>query len=346
MKKSLLIILPVLMLMTLSSCEKEGPVCQEGQEDVQFSISLENTGTKATNYTTEFQAERTVNSVHFYVFDSKGRLEAEFDGSKTSAVTKRVSTGSKTVWAIANISASRFSSCRTLSDFESKEVSFADFTTTNYPMSGKKSVTISTGSNTVTVAVERFVSRICIAQVTNMLEGALDSDDLEVTNIFLENVVGNCKVTGAAASSLQWYNQCGRRDSNHSYLISMKSDASYPDFTFDGGSWTTVGWGSTEDFYSCLYMFPNSSTSTVCGWSGTFSPRYTRAVIEVCIRDEYYYYPINIVGAKRNFAYTIYLTITHLGSLDPDTFNWARMQDVSITVGGFDDFDEDFEITY
>ena len=123
-------------------------------------------------------------------------------------------------------------------------------------------------------------------------------------------------------------------------------DCSYQEFTY-GDTYDTILYQdeSFEDSF-CLYFFPNPATSDVNGWSSSFSQRYTRIVTAIEIDGETYYYPVNIVGTLRNHAYTLYLTITHLGSKDPDTFQFVEVQDVTITVGGFDEFDDDFEITF
>ena len=331
----------------LFSCEKPGPMEEGLTGEVILSVDLGPEATKAGNYTTELASERAVQSVEYFLFDSQGRLEAMISTTGTSSVRTTVRTGSKTVWAVVNLPSSRFSDVKTLSQFEAKEVSFADFGASRFPMSGKKAgVSVSTGAVSVSIPVERFVSRICVAQVTNRLNGSLSGETINITNIFLENVVGNSRVTGTTPSSLLWYNQCGRKSTDRSKFIASPSDADYPAFTFDGSSGATVGYGSTSDLYSCLYMFPNSATGTACGWTGTFTPRYTRIVIEASILGERYYYPLNLADVRRNNAYTLYLTITHPGSRDPDTFDFVTDQDVVITIGGFDDFDDDFVITY
>lgn len=346
MRKYSLITL-VSMLSVLLSCEKmePGAIGTEGQ--ICLSVTLNEPATKAGNYITDMSHERAVNSVSYYIFNSGGKLEAIFSSGSAAALTRSVSTGAKTVWAVVNIPDSRFSGCTTLSAFEAKEVSFSDMGSSSFPMAGKKSVTVTAGTVSAAVTVERFVSRLCFAEITNALTGKFSRSSMILKSVFVSNIAGNCKVTGSAPSSRLWYNKFGRKDGGgQSAIISSDSDASFARFTFSDLYDEVVTHGSTFEDGSCLYFFPNPATSDVNGWSSSFSQRYTRIVTAIEIDGETYYYPVNIVGTLRNHAYTLYLTITHLGSKDPDTFQFVEVQDVTITVGGFDEFDDDFEITF
>ena len=318
------------------------------QEDgcrVELTIDL-GTATRASNYTTELPAESSVRSVAYYVFDSQGRLEATASSSGLSAVTVSVRTGSKTVWAAVNIPASRFSGVTTLQDFESKEVSFRDFSADLFPMAGRKAVTIGNGGVSLSIPVERFVSRICVAEVRNRLAGSLAGKSMTVRSCYLTNVPGNSRITGAAPASQLWYNRFGRRDGGgEADIISSASDASFSGFTF-AGIGSTVQSGRSVTPLAFLYFFPNPATSDATGWASTFTPRYTRIVTVIEIDGKTYYYPVSITGNVRNHAYTLYLTVTHLGTHDPDNFEYDTTQDVTIDIGGFDDFGDDFEIIY
>ena len=337
-------LLPVALLAL--SCAKPEPIEVDTLGQVCISIDL-GADTKASNYTTEWNNEKTVHSVGYYIFDSQGRLEAVWNASSAAAVSGRVTSGTKTVWAVVNIPASRFSDVRTLPQFEAKEVSFADMSTSSFPMSGKKSVYVGTGNVTTSIPVERFVARLCVAKITNGLSGAHANADVFLRSVFLSNVLGNARVDGGTASSYLWYNKCARMSGGGSgALIQDEQDSDLSDFLFYDLGYEYLEQGDSSEPYCCMYMFPNPITTDVNGWANPFTLRLTRVVAAIEIDGECYYYPVNLKGIKRNNAYTLYLTVTHLGSKDPDTFDFVTDQDVVITIGGFDDFDDDFVITY
>ena len=339
----LLIMMPLLLVL---ACEKPEPMTIESEGQLCLSVDLGG-GTKADNYTTEWNNEKTVHSVGYYIFDSQGRLESVWSASSAAAVSCKATKGTKTVWAVVNIPSSRFSDVRTLAQFEAKELSFADMSTSSFPMAGKKSLYVGTGNVSTSISVERYVARICVAEVRNEMSGIYEGEDIEIIGAFLENAAGNCRITGEAAATPKWYNMCGRVDGDESdAVITDITDASYAEFTFFDFGDEYVPWDDYSSPYAGLYCFPNSTSTDRTGWSDPFTPRYTRVVLVTYILGDLYYYPVSIPQIQRNHAYTLYLTITHLGSRDPDTFDFVTEQDVVITVGGFDDFDDSFEITY
>ncbi len=343
--RTIFLLLPSLLL---CSCIKEELLEVESTGQVCITIDLgDGNSTKAANYTTEWAAERNVNSVGYYIFDTQGRLEDVWNVSGGSTVSGKVRKGTKTIWAVVNIPASRFADVRTLSQFEAKEVSFSDMTPSSFPMSGKKSVYVGTGNVTTSIPVERFVARLCVAEITNGLRGAHENADVYLRSVYLSNVPGNSRVDGGTPASFQWFNKCARVSGGGSgAFIQDEQDSDLSSFLFYDMGYEYLEPDCSSEPYCGMYMFPNPTTNDVNGWSSPFTPRYTRFVAAIEIDGECYYYPVSLPGIKRNHAYTLYLTITHLGSRDPDTFDFVTEQDVVITIGGFDDFDDDFVITY
>ena len=68
-----------------------------------------------------------------------------------------------------------------------------------------------------------------------------------------------------------------------------------------------------------FYTFPNSTSADATGWTDPFTPRKARMVVTATIDGTKYYYPVTVSNPERNKAYTVELTITGLGSTDPDT---------------------------
>ena len=76
----------------------------------------------------------------------------------------------------------------------------------------------------------------------------------------------------------------------------------------------------------------NNSTSEGNGWSNTFSARKTRLVVTATIGGTKYYYPVSISNPQRNTAHTVELTITGLGSTDPDILVQKGAITATVTV--------------
>lgn len=338
-------------LAAMAACSKEElpmNITPDGvSAEVSFSVRDSGPQTKSGGFTDVYSFEKTVNTVSYFIFDDHGRLELAVTRENTSSFTERILVGEKTIYAIVNIDASKFSGISTLSAFESLETSFSDMSRDAFSMSGKVTRTITEGQNSVVVPVERYVARIHVAEIRNSLSGNLEGEDIEIRNIYVTNVVGNCLVNGSFPSVPVWYNRFGRADgaSSATAYINCYDDSELGILAVSEEGYYLC-WDDTYEACTPLYFFPNNATSDVNGWSSSFSKRYTRVVVEAYIRDELYFYPVSIIGAKRNHSYTLYLDITRAGSKDPDTFIWSEIQDVAFTIGGFDEWDDDFVITY
>jgi hypothetical protein len=186
-------------------------------------------------------------------------------------------------------------------------------------MAGSTTCTVSSSTTTAIITVNRFVSRVALAKVTNSLPDSYGS--LTVNNVTLTNVVGNQNLAGAATPST-WYNKMGRKDgaTASSQIIDGSSYlASCPTLTFKSISSSVANGSSlTPSTPYLLYCYPNSTTTDATGWASSFTARKTRLVVTATISGTKYYYPVVIDTPQRNTAYTVELTITGLGSTDPD----------------------------
>jgi hypothetical protein len=137
----------------------------------------------------------------------------------------------------------------------------------------------------------------------------------------LINVAGNQNLECTAAIS-KWYNKMGRKDgaTSSSQIIDGTTNlASHPSLTFMSVSKTVANGSSLAPATPYLfYTYQNNCTAEGSGWASTFSARKTRLVVTATIGGTKYYYPISIDSPTRNTAYTVELTITGLGSSDPD----------------------------
>lgn len=66
-----------------------------------------------------------------------------------------------------------------------------------------------------------------------------------------------------------------------------------------------------------FYGYPNPVATDAN--AGSWTPRKTRLVVEATLGGEVCYYPVTLDKMQRNTEYIINLTVTRLGSPDPDT---------------------------
>ena len=203
-------------------------------------------------------------------------------------------------------------------------------------MAGSTSCNVTTSSQNVNVTVRRFVSRVALQKVNNALPASYGA--MTINNVTLINVVGNQNLAGAATAST-WYNKMGRKDGSttSSHIIDGSTYlASHPTLTFKSvESSVANGVSHTPSTPYLFYTFPNSTITDVCGWVSPFTARKTRLVVAATISGKKYYYPVVIDTPIRNYAYTVELTITGLGSTDPDKPVSKGAINASVTVEGW-----------
>ena len=323
MKKGIFIMAAIAAIACSCEPEKDCLPCQE-EKTATLNVSLDfedDNHTKATSYVTSQTYETTVNNVQVLVFDSTGALNAYVDADKSvTGITINTTAGSKTVWAVVN--GPDLSSVTTVSGLSAMAIDLGDNSTTasaGFVMAGSTTCTVSSSTATASISVRRFVSRVALAKVSNSLPDSYGS--LTVNSVALINVVGNQNLAGAATPST-WYNKMGRKDgaTASSQIIDGSSYlASCPTLTFRSISSSVANGSSlTPSTPYLLYCYPNSTSTDAEGWSSSFTARKTRLVVTATISGTKYYYPIVIDAPTRNTAYTVELTITGLGSTDPD----------------------------
>lgn len=340
MKKTLLLMAAVAAM--VCSCDKDGDCvpCQKEEEQEQkaalrVSLNLEgDPQTRATNYVTAQAYETAVNDVQIFVFDSKGALATYLDAdTKTSDITINTIYGQKTVYAVVN--GPDLSGITTQDALEHTAVDLgANSTTTSkgFVMVGSNACNVSGTTATVSISVKRLVARVALQKITNALPDSYGS--LTVNNVMLINVAGNQNLECTASIST-WYNKMGRKDgATATQIIDGTTNlASHPTLTFMSVGKSVANGGSLAPATPYLfYTYQNNSTSEGNGWSNTFSARKTRLVVIATIGGTKYYYPVSISNPQRNTAHTVELTITGLGSTDPDILVQKGAITATVTV--------------
>ena len=333
----------------LAACSKEqtlAPVTpsEEGTGQITFTVAGDEPAeTRAvTAYTTAQTDESQVKKVQVFVFGSDGAIN--FYQNLGTATSGSISTtaGTKTVWAVVN--GPDLSTIGTLSALQATAVDLSANSTTastGFVMAGSSTVSVSNGSTaSCAITVSRLVSRVALSTVVNKLPESYGA--ITIDRVFLCNVVGNQNLAGNAAVST-WYNKNGRADEstrNTAHIIDGSTyKASCETLTYKGVS-QSVANGATlnkEENPYLFYAFPNSSTTAPSGFQSTFAAQRSVLTVVATISGKTYYYPVVLDNAtlERNKSYTVGLTITGLGSDDPNKTVEKGNLTASITVSGW-----------
>ena len=322
MKKGFFIMAAIAAIACACEPEQDCLPCQEKTATLNVSLDFEDgTPTKASSYVTSQTYETAVNNVQVLVFDSTGSLNAYVDADNSVAgITVNTTAGSKTVWAVVN--GPDLSSVTSLSALQSTAVDLSANSTNSsegFVMAGSTTCTVSSSTATAIISAKRLVSRVALQKISNALPASYGS--ITINNVTLINVVGNQNLNGSASIST-WYNKMGRKDGATSSLQIIDGStylASCPTLTFKSvGSSVANGSSLTPSTPYLFYTYPNSTTLDANGYVSSFTARKTRLVVTATISGTKYYYPVVIDTPERNTAYTVELTITGLGSSDPD----------------------------
>lgn len=328
------------LAMAAISCTKETPITKETEMKTALTVRLdmpESTQTKAVAaYTTSQPYESKVNTAQVFVFDLDGALNGYVNSTSTS-VNLSVTSGQKTVYAVAN--GPDLSSVKSLDELRQKAVGLEDNSidaSLGFVMTGENDCEVSGSSATCAVTVKRLVSRVALVSVKNSLPSSYG--DIQIERVWISNVVGNQNLDGSAEPSV-WYNKEGRADEasrNAQHIINGSTyKASNESLTY-----TEVGESLANNAVyepsipHLFYGYPNSSTTAPDGFNDPFEAQRTVLVVAATVGNKLYYYPVVLDDAVlvRNTAYTVGLTITGLGSDDPNKPVSKGGLDVNISV--------------
>ena len=343
MKKTVSLLLAATTLLAACNKQEQMPLPEtQTYGTIQLSIDADSgLQTKAVEaYTTAQTYESQVNKVQVFVFGSDGKINyyKNLGTSLTGSIT--TSSGSKTVYAVVN--GPDLSTVGTLSELEAKAVDLSANSTTastGFVMTGKATCTVSGTDVDCAVTVSRLVSRVVLKSVVNGLPSSYG--ELRVERVYLSNVVGNQNLAGTASPST-WYNREGRKDESplvESHIIDGSTyRASCEDLTYRSvGQQVAVGGTLEPSVPYLLYSFPNAATAAPSGFSAGFTPQRSVLVVAATVKGETYYYPVVLDAStlERNTSYTVGLTVTSLGSKDPNEPVDKGSAAVTVTVDGW-----------
>jgi len=338
--KNLLLSLPVWMLLAgMLSCSVQ-PV---PGGDSTLNINWADVPTKGA----ATSAEKTVNTLRFYIFDAHGMLEtahactaAELSGRQADI---RVKYGSKTIFAVANLGGTPLNAadgCATLTELEAVTIGLLDNATSAFIMTAKGTASVSSASGaSCSLNLARPVAKISLGTVTNNLPSPYGS--IKVRHAFLCNVVGNQNLAGTAAPAT-WYNQNGTDAANGGKKATIGQGghtAQASTFTWKSyGSGQSIAAGGSYNFASgtVFYAMPNTiqTVPSTSAYTASFTPTCTVLMLVVEVKGVLYYYPVALSQQLRmNTDNLVNIKLIGLGNtLEDGPFNKIGRSDLAVDV--------------
>ena len=312
------------------ACTKENPSEQAPHQTQMATLQVNVSDVVTTRATSVKDSQIGVGEgdIQVLVFNSDGNLVAfGKNNASSSNLTISLPTGVVKCYAVVN-SSEDLSSVSKESVLLQKSSYLKNNATSKMEMIGSATKTVSTGVNSVTIAVKRFAAKVQIDKITPAFTSpAHKAMEFKLTGIYLINVNGLCPYSQASTASTDnglWYNRQKYVSGECNSLISDRFDSPV---TLQLSADTVTPY--TTSHYLYCYPNPTATDSSADSWSH----RYTRLVVETTLADKTYYYPINIPTPAANTLYQITnMKITGLGSDSPDKLVEKGTISVSITV--------------
>lgn len=350
----------------------------EPSSPAQVSISLRSNATKADPQATE--AENKVNRVDAFVFNNDGTLDGyanvltptniKDNGETPTDIVVKATTGAgKRFVVIVNAAGSgdpnftddQMENVAKLSDLEAAARTFylRNNKKDGFQMYGYNEGNLSSGKNSVSIDMNRAVSRVKIDKITRQFSiPSLAGQTMTIEKIYISNVVGSVSNTDGSheyfktfnsKSDDTWFNKYARETdhTNHPYdgYIDITNDVNVKDLTSKTIGSEIANGSSDETGYS-FYVMPNNvmpaypdnlPTDPAKTWldyeqalqgpnywvgndNNAWKPELTKLVIETKLAGKTYYYAIPLV--KRE-SYPEGKIIGGIGS--NETFNFSEI---------------------
>ena len=271
----------------------------QGRADGFFEVSL-SINAPHTKSSSAGQEEQ-VNNIQVYVFDADNgnRLETFFYG-KSIKPTLRLSRGNKMFKVLVNSKADS-SKVNVLQDLQSALSDFSDNTSSNFVMSGEKSVSIP-ATTSVEISVSRLVAKVILSKITaNFTAPVYACQTFRVDSVYLTNVAQKCQFFGQYTPA-SWGKGYALTGDSVNHIVSGK--------VYSAGH--------------TFYAYPN----------GTTTP--TRLVIKATLGNTTYYYPVDLGELQSNMVYTVTnIEITRPGSDSEDKPVVSSEMSFTIKVAGW-----------
>lgn len=258
----------------------------EGGEKVKLTVNLPDLASKAVGE----PSDAAVNDVQIFVFDKYGVYETSGTASGAS-VSLTCTTGEKHLVALVN--APQEPVAGTITELRQRRSDLKDCSVGSLVMSGETSVVLK-ASGSVNMSVTRLASRVKLLDVKPDFQLPQHQQlSFEVTAVYMINVAGD-RAYLAEGDPTKWYNEA------------VYDASTSPSFLYDAVSDGAVQPGATYSADHYFYCYPNATATD------------TRLVVEAKVGGNTYYYPVTLDMLEQNHSYSCTLTVTRLGSDDPD----------------------------
>ncbi|MCD8206741.1 MAG: fimbrial protein [Bacteroidales bacterium] len=279
----------------------DGVVPVSEGEIVTLSVGISTPQTKATGN----MSDDAVKSLQVFVFADGGGLERTAYVEGVTEVEMNCYTGAKEVVAIVNApSEISLSSDATLKSLSDEVTKLEENSLDRFFMYGSDRLTL-TANGSATIEVTRRVARFVLKTVNNEITSNSSVGELYLNNVYLINVAGTALYDGTTSHSpSKWYNNA-KLDTSHSGVPYT--------FLYDEIGKVQVSGNSPYSTQHYFYCYPNLTA----GRSSDDWP--TRLVVEATLNGTMWYYPVTVAEVKSNVSYEIDLTITGIGTDDPNS---------------------------
>lgn len=289
--------------MALMSCNEKTVNVQEMPEQagtVELKVKVPAASTRLTG---EAADEDKISNLQVFVFNESDALEA-YGNEDAESLSLTCVPGKKQVVALVN--APSLSDISKLSDLQAEVSYLSDNEAGALVMASDllDKELLAEGDNTMAIQVTRLAAKVILGSVTNAM--ALESDqskEFVINAVYLINVADDARYI-ADHDPASWYNKMKYQEDN---CLDFLYDVVGQDLPY-------------EEEYSAqhyFYCYPNPTEDDVQGGTD-WSPRLTRLVVEAELGGVLCYYPLTLPIVERNTEYIINLTVTRIGSSNPD----------------------------
>ena len=322
--KQKLLMPAILGAVLLAACQPVEP--EKTEEFGSLSINVMAPVALTKSEVTALTHESKVNKMRVMLFDHAGQIVRDtlLQSPYNNLSISQIKVGQYGVYAMANSCAaisSTYGIVRDPEDFSSKVITLADCSldaNTGFVMfdsNASVSVTAGTTAQPVNLSVTRFPARIRLVSVTNALPEYVG--DLTVEYAMIINGYSRWNILGVGAPTLS-VNAAGR-NATSGQIITTAENADYPGHSFwaiPQADKTISHNPATKEYNHSFYSFPNPVTTDVTT-SGTGGGKL-RLVAAIRVDGTVYYYPVTLSNVERNKCYDVQLTVSGLGSEDPN----------------------------
>lgn len=288
-------------LLLLLSCGKLS-LSEQGEKT---TVVIEAGGKAVKSLGNVSDAEKNITRLDAFAFRPSGFLDGMASGV-TNPLIVECTTGERDFLVFANLA-----STPEIADRQTLLAQTLDLTSEKISaltMSAEGHLNVLSSGGSLSMPLKRYVSKAQVSKVSYRMQGnSYEGLPFNLNSIYLTNVIGRVNLAGNPSGDI-WLNPF-TDTSDPSQDGVLKETLNLP-----------LSNGQSHDNPVHLYMYPNPTESDSFEYSGTFTPRLTRLVLEASIGSGTQYYPVTLPKGGRNHSYVVNeCVIARQGSTHPET---------------------------